>query len=76
MQHLELLNKFEEDMNFFNKNSKKLKEKYDEKFIAIKDNEIVAVGTIMEEVIKNLELKKIDPSGTFIQFISKTKIIL
>lgn len=75
-QNLKLLNQLEKDMDFLNKNMEFFKKEYDQKFIAIKDENVVAVGRLIEDVINTLKLQNIDSSETIIQFISKMKVIL
>ena len=57
-QYLKLLDNLDKDMDWLNANLKRLKEEYDQKFIAVKNNNVVAVGTFMEDVIETLKLQK------------------
>lgn len=76
MQTLQLLNSIEKDLEWFSLNYKNLIKKFNEKFIAIKDESIVAEGHTFEEVISKIESKNLDPTNVLIKFVSKIKIIL
>lgn len=73
---LKLLNETDNSLNFFSSNYNKLKEKYPDKFIAIKGKEVVSVGDNMKEIVKDLGKKGVDPSNVLIKFVSKLKMIL
>lgn len=75
-QVLELLNSSERDLDWLDKNMDFLKENYDQKVVAIKQGKVVAVGTLMEDVLSTLKAQSIDTSETLIQFISKIPVIL
>ena len=75
-QVLELINRVESDLDWLDQNMPDLKKEYDQKFIAIKNKRVIAVGNFIEDVIKNLNLQNIDPSETLIYFISKLALVL
>ena len=69
-QELELLKKFEEDSEWFNKNISKLRrQNFTGKFVAIKNEKPIASGENVESVIKSLEKLKENPSYVFIEFL-------
>ena len=76
MQTLQLINSIEKDLEWFSLNYKNLIKKFDEKFIAIKDENIVAEGDTFEEVINKIEAKNLDPTNVLVKFVSKIKRIL
>jgi len=76
VQELKLLKDFEKDVDWLDNHIDSLKVEYDQKFIAVKNGHIIAIGTFIEDVINTLKLQKIDPSETLIQFISKVRRIL
>ena len=76
MEILELLKKSEREIEWLDQNFEMISKEYDQKFVAIKEGKVVAIGTDMEEIIKNLKAKKIDPSVTLIKFISSVPIVL
>lgn len=61
---------------FISQKSKELAEKYQRKFIAVQNNEIIATGERFEEVINKVKEKGIDPSSVLIEYIpGKEEII-
>jgi len=75
-QLLSIFDRVEREQSWFEQNLDLIKKEYDNKFIAIKDNQVIAVGTLMEDIIKTLKAKNIDPSETFIKFVSKIAVII
>lgn len=73
-----LKNLIEAERNFmwFNNNLKHLLKEYDEQFVAVEKEKIVAHGDDLNEVSKELRDKGFNPSQVFIQFVSKIKSIL
>lgn len=76
MAELKLLNRTEEDLKWFNNNYDSIVEKFDNKFVAIKNKKIIAAEDNMEKMIHKLKSSKIDPSVTWVGFVSKIKTIL
>lgn len=75
-QVMELLNRSERELDWLSNNINSLKEKYDQKVIAIKDEKVVAVGILVEDVLENLRTQGIDASQVIIKFISKIVTII
>ena len=76
MEAIQLLTNIERDQDWLIANLDYLKKNFDQKFIAIKQEKVIAVGTLMEDVIKTLTVQNLDPSETLIYFISKVAIVL
>jgi hypothetical protein len=66
---IQLLIQLEKDNEWFKSNYKEIEAKYEKEFIAIKDKEIVAHAKSIDELIRNLKSKKIDPATTLVKFI-------
>ncbi|MEM5778041.1 MAG: DUF5678 domain-containing protein [Candidatus Aenigmatarchaeota archaeon] len=56
-QELQILKEMKEDEEFLKENYSKLREKYPDKFIAIKKNKVIADGADIDTVKKKLEKK-------------------
>lgn len=65
---------YENDFMYFQKEIPKLRKDYPNKFIALKNGEIISSGNSVEEIKQDLISKKIEPSGTVIEFVSKEEI--
>lgn len=76
MEALQILSEIDKDLDWLKENLDSLKERYDQKFIAIKDSSIIAIGKSMDDIIRTLKDKGIDASKVLIQFISKIPVIL
>ncbi len=77
LSDLDLLNSAEESLKWFIANSSKIKNKYPNKLIAIKDKTIVASSGNTEELLKTLKEKGIDDSEVLIEVIpSKDEITI
>lgn len=70
------LESFEADSIFFQKEIGDLRKKYLNKYVAIKEGEIIASGNTIEEVNKILESKKVEPSKTVIEFIPEEEGVM
>ena len=70
------LKSFETDFIFFLNNKSNLRRDFLNKFVAIKEGEIIAFGNSIEEVSKLLESKNIDPSKTVIEFVPEEEGIM
>lgn len=75
-QELQILKEMKEDEEFLKENYSKLREKYPDKFIAIKKNKVIADGADIDTVKKKLEKKGEDPAITTIEFIHKKGTIV
>ena len=76
MAALELLQSREKEWDWIQQHIDELKEKYDQKLIAVKDGKIIAVGSFMKEIIQKLEEQGLDPAEIVVEFISKMAIVL
>ena len=72
---LDTLNKTEGNLDYLKENYNIFKEKYNNKFIAIKDKKIIAVESNIKKLIKDLKEKGENLSEIVIEFISKIPII-
>lgn len=70
LSDLEMLQSSEEDLEWFNKNSQQIREKFAKQIIAIKDKKIIANAKNNKELLKKLEEEKIDDSEVLIEVIS------
>lgn len=66
----------QDDLAWFEDNFTKLKSKYNNKFVAFHNKEIIDADTNVDNLMKKLEQKNIDTSNIFIKFVSKVKAIL
>ena len=74
---LELLEISEENLEWFQENSKEIQEQFTNKIIAIKDKRIIASAENINELLKLLKEKNIDSSEVLIEPIfSKKEIIV
>ena len=76
MNEMFLLNKFDQDIEWFKENQKKLEKEYDNNFIAVSERKIVAFDKDLDSLLNKLKGLKLDPSNMFIRFVSTTLIIL
>lgn len=80
MMEQELIKEFNEleiDSRFVSNSSSEFSQKYARKFIAIKNQQIIAVGDEFEDVLRRVKEKGIDPSRVLIEYIpDKGEIIL
>lgn len=68
-QELEIITKAQEDNNWLNSHFDEIQEKYEKKFIAVKDKKIIAEGSNFFKVLETLKNKKEDPALVTIEFI-------
>jgi hypothetical protein len=66
----------ENDLNWYNSNLDNLKNKYNNKFIAFKNQEVLDSDSKLDNLMTKLKDKKIDTSSIFIKFISQVKALL
>lgn len=80
MSEQELTNDFkilETGSSFISKNSKEFGIKYEKKFIAVFNSELIAVDGNFEVILQKVKEQNIDPSTVLIEYIpSKTQIVL
>jgi len=76
MNEMLLLNKFDEDIDWFKENQKRLEKEYDNNFIALSEEKVVVFDKDLDSLINKLKELKLEPSNMFIRFVSTTLIIL
>lgn len=76
MDELQTLLSVERDTRWVQANSKTIKEKYGDMFIAIKNEKIIESDENAEILIKKLENKGEDPALILIEFVNKKGIKL
>ncbi len=70
------LQNFEEQGKWLQKNYERLRKKYYNQFVAIKDKEVFVSGANIKQVIKKVESKGEDPSFILIEYLPKEKFNL
>ncbi len=70
------LKSFESDFIFFQNKKEDLRKDFLNKFVAIKEEEVIASGNSIEEVNIKLESKNIDPAKTVIEFVPEEEGIM
>ena len=73
---LQMLESGQNDLAWFESNLDSLKSRYNNKFVAFHNEEIIDVDTNMDNLMKKLKNKSIDTSNVFVKFVSKIKAIL
>ncbi len=73
---LQMLQSTKQDLKWLNENYASVLNAYDNQFVAIKDQRPVASASSLEDLLKELKRKKIDPLSTLIKYMSKASIIL
>lgn len=73
---LEELKAGTKDLEWFSKNFSDIKKKYPKKFVAIKDQNIVAAASKLDTLIKHLKEKFGNPNDFLIDFVPDDKYIL
>lgn len=71
VQETVLLTNSIENFKWIQKNFKELEKGYEGKFIAVKNEEIIAFASTRDALNKELQKKKIDISEVFIDFIPR-----
>lgn len=72
----QVLESFEKDTLWLHKNLDKLRAKFENKFVAIKEGDVIASDNDIEKIIKKLQESNINPSFTVIEFIHKKGVQL
>jgi len=79
MAEQQLLNEFkvlETGSSFISEKIGEFAQKYPQQFVAVKNNQLIAIGKSFEEVIAKVKEKNIDPSLVLIEYIpGKEEII-
>ncbi len=76
MNEMLLLNKLDQDIEWFKENQTKLEKEYDNNFIAVSERKVMAFDRDLDSLLNKLKELKLDPSNMFIRFVSTTTIIL
>ncbi len=76
LSDIELLDASEENLRWFQENSREIQQKFEKEVIAIKDKKIVAHATNSKKLLGLLKDKKIDPSEVLIEPISSKEEII
>lgn len=71
-----LLIRARKDLEWVKSHSKDLREDYNNRFIAVKDTEILASGQTMEDLLEELDKKSVDAGEVLVKFISKVAMVL
>lgn len=74
-EELNLLNNIDKDLEWFKKNINKLKNQFDDQFVAIKNRDVIESDRNMEGIIKKLRARNEEPSKLLIKFVSTTPFI-
>jgi ABC-type phosphate/phosphonate transport system ATPase subunit len=71
IQELEMINEMEQDNKWLESHQEDVRKKYENKFIAIKNQSIIASNTTLDGIIKELEGKGEKTSLVLIEFVHK-----
>ena len=63
-------------LSWFEVNRKEILSKYDNKFVAFEEEKIIESDSKLDNLIKKLQSRKINPASVLIKFVSKIKSIL
>ena len=72
---VQMLKAGQDDLRWFDTNFNNLLEKYNEKFIAFRNREVIDFDNDLNGLMSKLESKNIDTSNIIVRFISKIKSI-
>ncbi len=77
-KEIQLMEQLERDNEWFKSEFDELQEKYQKKFVAIKNEKILESRSNFQELIENLERKKENPAVILIKFIHEkgTSVII
>jgi len=70
------LKSLETGSTFISRNFQEFGEKYKEKFIAVRENTLLAVGNSFNEVINKLKTQNIEPSSVIVEYVPSEEEIL
>ncbi len=73
-----LLNQFEVNNSWLNSNYNQLQEQHPNEFVAIDKKQVISCNKILQDLVKELKLMKVDTSLVLIEFVPEKglKIIL
>ena len=72
---IEMLVNGQKDLTWFEANINTLRNKFNNKFIAFHDEDVIDADSNLDNLIEKLKNKNIDMSNVFIKFVSKVKAI-
>ncbi|MBS1266587.1 MAG: hypothetical protein MAG795_00554 [Candidatus Woesearchaeota archaeon] len=72
---MNMLEKMDNNLDWYERNLNTIKNRFNESFVAIKDESVVASSKNLNSLLKQLKQKKINPNEAFISFVSKIKTI-
>lgn len=73
---LQMLISGKNDLEWFNANLDNLISKFNNQFIAFKDNAVVGADSDLDRLMLKLKEEKVDTSSILIRFVSKVRSIL
>lgn len=73
---LQMLISGQSDLEWFESNLDSLKSRYNDKFIAFRNKEVVDTNADLDILMAKLRKRGIDTSNIFIKFVSRVKAIL
>ena len=75
-QLVQMLKSGQEDLEWFDANLNLLITKFNEKFIAFRNKQVIGYNQDLNELMKKLKESDVDTSNVFVKFVSKVKYIL
>ena len=75
-QLIQMLKSGQEDLEWFDANLNLLITKFNEKFIAFRNKQVIEYNQDLNELMKKLKESDVDTSNVFVKFVSKVKYIL
>jgi len=75
-QVVQMLQRGQDDLRWFDANISRLIAEFNNKFIAFGNKEVVESDSDLDSLMSKLKKKNIDISNIFIKFVSKIKYIL
>lgn len=75
-KELELKKNIGKEGIWINSNYKEIQEKYDNKFVAVAKEHIVAAGKDFDNILNIVKSRRINPASVVIEFIPESETIL
>jgi hypothetical protein len=66
----------QQDLSWFNSHSEELKSKYNEKFVAFRNKEVVDSDPNLDSLMEKLRKNKVDTTSVMVRFVSRIKSLL
>lgn len=76
MEELEIINRMSQNSRWLESSYEKIKKRYADQFIAVKDSNIVGSDKDYKKLLKKLEAKGIDPKLVYIEYIPLEGLML